>query len=74
MKRLLVALLLWPSLAWAADTCEDNLRTAKVALDQLSASRTRGETEAAQVISRLLKQIEGLQAQVELLLKAKDAK
>ena len=80
MKRLLLALaflLLWPttnerpSLAWA-DSCEDQLHTAKVALDQVIASRTRGEGDAAQVISRLLGQIQSLQAQVDLLLNSKD--
>ncbi|PYM91185.1 MAG: hypothetical protein DME08_22685 [Candidatus Rokuibacteriota bacterium] len=82
MKRLLLALaflLLWPttnerpSLAWA-DSCEDQLHTAKVALDQVVASRTRGEGDAAQVISRLLGQIQSLQAQVDLLLNSKDGK
>ena len=43
-----------------------------VALDQVVASRTRAEGDAAQVISRLLGQIQSLQAQVDLLLNSKD--
>jgi hypothetical protein len=78
MKRRLVPILvlLWtflPYPTWGQQaTCEDQLRTARVALDQLVASRTRGETDAAQVISRLLKQIETLQTQIDLILKGKD--
>ena len=53
-------------------SCEDQLRTVKVALDQVQASRARGETDAAQVISKLIRQIESLHNQVQQLTKPKE--
>ena len=54
--------------------CEDNLRASRVYLDQLLRSRQRQETDAAQAVADLLKRVDMLQAQIDMLLKQREGK
>ena len=51
----------------APATCEDNLRTLRVLVEQYAQSRQRQEIEAAQAVSGLLKQVDVLQQRVRAL-------
>ena len=51
----------------APPTCEDNVRTLRVLVEQYAQSRQRQEIEAAQTVSGLLKQVEILQGRLRAL-------
>ena len=76
MKTILAIILAaLPSIVWAQQpACEDNLRASRIYLDQLLRGRQRQETDAAQAIADLMKRVDSLQTQIDILLKQREGK
>ena len=63
----LVAIMPFKATAQAPRLCEDQLRATRILAERYALSRQRAEIEAAHAMAELLKQIEGLRAQVRAL-------
>ena len=64
---LLAAGMPFEATAQAPRPCEDQLRATRILAERYALSRQRAEVEAAHAMAELLKQIEGLRAQVRAL-------
>jgi hypothetical protein len=67
----LLAATLHASAQEPGSSCEDKLRATRVYADAMLKNRNRQEAEAAQAIADLLKRVDGLQAQLEMLMKSR---
>ena len=61
----LTGLCLLPAAAFGQDICQDQLRGVRVYAERLTKEKQASDLDAAQTIAGLIKQIEGLQAEMQ---------